>query len=87
MVWLADESGYVSTKAAQRVWKTFGIEDRFGYVIEGGHGHCVVSDNQRQSVEAFVERFLLGDTAINTDIEIHTYPDVDYQRWTHWWGN
>lgn len=87
MVWLADESGYVSTKAAQRVWKTFGVENRFGYVIEGGHSHCVVSNNQRQSVETFVERFLLGDTAVNTNIEIHTYPDVDYQRWTNWWGN
>ena len=28
--WLADESGYVSCRAAHEVWKTFGIADRFG---------------------------------------------------------
>jgi hypothetical protein len=34
---LADESGFVSCKAAKRVWDTFGISDRFGYSIVAGH--------------------------------------------------
>ena len=84
--WLADESGYVSCKAAKKVWETFGIADRFGYSIVAGHGHCQLPDVQRPEVIAFVEKFLLGNTTANTNVEVHPYPNVDFARWTNWWG-
>jgi hypothetical protein len=84
--WLADESGYVSCKAAKRVWETFGIPDRFGYSIVAGHGHCQLPDVQKPEVIAFVEKFLLGNASANTNVEVHSYPDVDFARWTNWWG-
>ena len=84
--WLADESGFVSCKAAKKVWDTFGIADRFGYSIVAGHGHCQLPDVQRPEVEAFVDKFLLGDTTVDTNVEIHPYQDVDFLRWTAWWG-
>lgn len=84
--WLADESGYVSCRAAKRVWETFGIADRFGFSIVAGHGHCRLPDSQRPEVEAFVDKFLLGDTSADTNVEIHPYADVDFSRWTKWWG-
>lgn len=84
--WLADESGFVSCKAAKRVWETFGIADRFGFTIAGGHPHCVVPDSRRAEVEAFVDKFLLGKTNVNTNIEIHPYDNVDFAKWTNWWG-
>src|SRR5690554_531509 len=82
--WLADESGYVSCKAAQRVWESFGITDRFGFSIVADHGHCMLPDVQRPEVEAFLDRFLLSDTSVNTNVEVHPYPDTDYQRWISW---
>ncbi|MGD9930233.1 MAG: alpha/beta hydrolase family protein [Mangrovibacterium sp.] len=84
--WLADESGYVACRAAKRVWETFGIADRFGFSIVAGHGHCRLPDSQRPEVEAFVDKFLLGDTSADTNVEIHPYADVDFSRWTKWWG-
>ncbi|MBL4560951.1 MAG: dockerin-like protein [Labilibaculum sp.] len=84
--WLADESGYVSCKAAKRVWDTFGISERFGFSIVDGHGHCVLPDIQRPDVEAFVDKFLLGDITVDTNIEVHPYNNVDFSRWTDWWG-
>lgn len=84
-VWLADESGYVSCQAAKRVWETFGIPERFGFSIVGGHGHCVLPDVQKGEVEAFVDKFLLGDTSVDTNIEIHPFDNVDFSRWTDWW--
>ena len=84
--WLADESGFVSCKAAKQVWDTFGIADRFGYSIVAGHGHCQLPDVQRPEVEAFVDKFLLGDTTVDTNVEIHPYQNVDFSRWTAWWG-
>lgn len=85
-VWLADESGYVSCRAAHEVWKTFGIPDRFGFSIVAGHGHCQLPKSQYPEVEAFVEKFLLGNTSANTNVTISPYQQVDYSRWFAWWG-
>ena len=82
--WLADESGYVSCKAAKKVWETFGISDRFGFSIVADHGHCMLPDVQRPEVEAFLDRFLLGDETADTKVEIHPYADTDYQKWLGW---
>lgn len=84
--WLADESGYVSCRAAHEVWKAFGIPERFGFSIAGGHGHCRLPDFQRPEVEAFVDAFLLGDSECDTNVTVHPYEYVDYQRWIEWWG-
>jgi hypothetical protein len=86
MVWLADESGYVSCQAAHQVWKTFGVPERFGFSIVGGHDHCQLPDVQKPEVEAFVDAFLLGDTTANTAVAINPYDYVDYSRWYEWWG-
>mgnify|MGYP002517323025 FL=1 len=64
--WLADESGYVSMNAARKVWEKFGVEDRMGYSINGGHPHCMLPKSQYPEVEAFVDKFLLGKEDANT---------------------
>ena len=66
--WLADEAGYVSCVAAREVWKKFGIEDRMGFSIQGGHGHCQLPQSQYPEVEAFIDKFLLGKEDANTII-------------------
>lgn len=83
--WLADESGYVSSRAAHEVWKEFGIGDRFGFSIVDGHGHCQLPDVQRPEVEAFVDKFLLGDQSANTDVQVHSFKSVNYKKWYEWW--
>ncbi|WP_139920918.1 T9SS type A sorting domain-containing protein [Hymenobacter sp. DG01] len=84
--WLANPAAYVSARAAHEVWKTFGIGDRFGFYIDGGHNHCAIPTTQRPAIEAFVDKFLLGNTSVNTNITTHPYPALDYQRWYKWWG-
>ena len=83
--WLAEESNYVSSAAARKVWERFGIADRMGYSIQGGHGHCMLPQSQYPAVEAFVDKFLLGKDA---DTEV-TYVEerlqnVDYMKWIPW---
>jgi hypothetical protein len=85
-MWLANPSCYVSARAAHEVWKTFGIGDRFGFYIDGGHGHCAIPNSQRPAIEAFVDKFLRGNTSVNTNITVHPYPTFDYERWYKWWG-
>ena len=86
-LWLANPSCYVSARATKEVYNTFGIGDRFGFYIDGGHGHCAIPNSQVPAISAFVDKFLLGNTSVNTsDISVNPYPSVDYQRWYSWWG-
>jgi hypothetical protein len=64
--WLADESAYVSMNAARKVWSQFGIDDRIGYSINGGHPHCQLPESQYPDVEAFIDRFLLDKNDVKT---------------------
>lgn len=84
-VWLGDESGYVSLKAAEEVWKAMGIEDRFGYVIEGGHSHCQASSNQDNAARSFIQKFLHGDNSQNTTVRRSTV-NAEYSSWSKAWA-
>jgi len=84
--WLAEESGYVSHRAAQKTYETLGIGDRFGFSIVGNHPHCRVPESQQAEIGAFVDKFLLGIDSADTEIRRHPFPHVDYARWTAWWG-
>jgi hypothetical protein len=67
--WLGDESGYRSIMAAKEVWKAMGVEDRIGFDFTSGHMHCQAASSQNSSVNAFVNKFLKGQSA-NTNIAI-----------------
>jgi hypothetical protein len=86
--WLAEPSDYVSCMAASQVWKTFGIADRMGFSIHGGHMHCNLPDIQRPDVEAFVDKFLLGRKSVDTNIhKAELYRNFEYAKWMPWADN
>ena len=84
--WLSNRSNYVSARATQRIYNTFGIGDRFGFYIDGGHQHCATLPAEAPAITAFVDKFMLGQSDANTDVEVNPYPTLDYARWTAWWG-
>lgn len=86
--WLADPSGYVSMNGALKVWEQFGIEDRVGYSIVPGHGHCQLPSVQYPEVEAFIDKYLLGKEDVETEVRIapSSYSDIDLDWWIGWWG-
>ncbi|MBR2770602.1 MAG: hypothetical protein IKD78_01075, partial [Bacteroidales bacterium] len=81
--WLADESAYVSINAAMKVWQQYGIADRVGYSIVGGHPHCMLPESQYPEVKAFIQRFLLGEDVSTAGVA--KAPDfkgkTDLTRW------
>ena len=85
--WLSNRSNYISARATQRVYRTFGIGDRFGFYIDGGHAHCGTLPAEAPAIAAYLDKFLLGVATANTDVEVNPYPTLDYSRWTAWWGN
>ena len=70
--WLADSAMLVSAKAAHKVWELFGIADRMGWSIVGGHGHCQLPERQFPEVQAFIDRFLLGRKAKTDNIQVYS---------------
>jgi len=93
--WLSNRSNYVSARATQQVYNALGIGDRFGFYIDGAHNHCATLPAEAAPIGAFVDKFLLGNTAANTDVEVfptnppltYDYSKLDYSRWTAWWGS
>jgi hypothetical protein len=92
--WLSNRSNYISARATQQVYNAFGIGDRFGFYIDGGHNHCATRPAEAIPIGAFVDKFMLGNAAANTDVEVfptnpplkYDYTKLDYARWTAWWG-
>ncbi len=85
--WLSNRSNYITSRATQRIYEEFGIADRFGFYIDGGHGHCVIPPEQAPAIEAYLDKFLLGDKTADTKVRVHPYSTLDYRRWTAWWGD
>lgn len=105
--WLSNGSNYVSSRAAQRIYRSLGVGDRFGFYIDGNHNHCATLPAEAPVVKSFVDRFLLGKP-VSTDVEVYPnpadtlnygypivignggyayyFPEMDYRRWTQWWG-
>jgi hypothetical protein len=82
-IWLADESGYVGSKAAKEVWNALGVPDRFGYSIVTDHPHCSIPSSQIPEIKAFVDKFLLGNNTVNTNIATTTY-NTNLSPWITW---
>ena len=70
--WLADDAMLVSAQAAKKVWERFGIADRMGWSIVGGHGHCQLPECQWPEVLAFIDKFLLGREADTSDVHVYS---------------
>lgn len=86
-LWLSGRSTYVASRATQKIYETFGIGDRFGFIIDTDHGHCAIPESQFAPMAAYVDTFLLGMTDVDTEVRDHLYgDDFDYERWTWWWG-
>jgi len=76
--WLGNDSNYVSSRAVQQVYNTLGIGDRFGFIVDGDHGHCSAPASEVASVAQFVNRFILGQS-VSTDVEVYpNQPDDGY---------
>lgn len=81
--WLSNRSCYVASMACKPVYEALGISDRFGFSIVGGHPHCQVPSSQIPEIEAFVDKFLLGKTDVNTSFADSPY-SIDLTTWITW---
>ncbi|KZT29661.1 carbohydrate esterase family 15 protein [Neolentinus lepideus HHB14362 ss-1] len=64
--WLSPLSGYGCMTAAHTIWEALGVSENHGFVQVGDHPHCEFPTALNQSLFAFFDKFLLGETNVNT---------------------
>ena len=85
-MWLSNQANTISSRATQKIYEALGIGDRFGFYIDGGHGHCSMPASQAPTVNAWIKKYLFDDTTQNTNTHVTPYTNIDTDRWTAWWG-
>ena len=76
------EAAYAAHLGARKIWDALGVSDRHGS-SETNTGHCSFHSGSRPALEAFVDKFLLGDESVDTDILESVYT-VDDATWNPW---
>ncbi|KAJ7115860.1 hypothetical protein C8R44DRAFT_739581 [Mycena epipterygia] len=84
--WLGPFSSYGALVAGRTIWGAMGAADSMGYSQSSNHSHCVFPSQQQTQLNAFVNRFLLGqnvNTTITTTAGTYTFPMPNAQ-WAPW---
>ncbi|KAG6860750.1 hypothetical protein C0995_007868 [Termitomyces sp. Mi166 len=66
--WLGPESSFGCVKTARRVWGALGEEESIGISQAASHPHCLFPEEQQGVVNAFIDRFLIGNQSANTSV-------------------
>ncbi|KAH8435119.1 putative extracelular cellulose binding protein (Cip2) [Aspergillus melleus] len=82
--WLGPWSSLGCMSTAKLVWDALGVSDHMGYSLSTDHSHCAFPDQQKDDLDVYVRRFLLGEE-VNTSVE-KNYPGVEFDReeWVKW---
>ncbi len=86
--WLSNPSNYANSAAVEKTYSTLGIADRFGFVVDGKHGHCQFPANQEPMLGYFVDKFMKGQMDLHQEVASvpPEFANIDVARWTAWWG-
>ncbi|TFK24575.1 hypothetical protein FA15DRAFT_592221 [Coprinopsis marcescibilis] len=85
--WLVPESTYGCMTAGRKVYKALGMESSMGFSQIGAHAHCQFPESQRSDLEAFILKFLHGDSAADTNIfksdrSINFFVEWEWIKWS-----
>jgi fibronectin type 3 domain-containing protein len=86
--WLSNPSAFVCDQACAQIYQQFGIGDRFGFNVDGGHPHCAFPSDQESDLQYFLNKFMLGQTNLTQTIRTApaSYSTINYAKWYNWWG-
>ena len=85
--WLAPMSAWGCVNAAHTVFEALGVPDHHGFIQQGGHAHCAFPSNQTAPLDAFINRFLLGQNT-NTNVfqtnNVFNGGKYTQSQWINW---
>jgi hypothetical protein len=81
--WLGPESCFGCMTTGHFAYQALGVPDNMGYSQIGAHTHCSFPSNQQSQLNAFVQKFLLGQST-NTAIfqSDFTFSQSQWVDWT-----
>ena len=82
--WLGPESAYGCEIAAGTVYEFLGVPDHFGHSDVGNHSHCAFPAAQQPYLTAFYDRFLLGQSSVNTSVNNTDEGSFNWTQWINW---
>jgi hypothetical protein len=85
ILWLGPESSWNCANAAKEIWIALGVPDKFGYSCTTEHGHCSFPSSQRNELNAYVGKYLVGGGSGTTGIMRNDNNfNYDKARWVDW---
>ncbi|MEY2936553.1 MAG: hypothetical protein RL033_7302 [Pseudomonadota bacterium] len=82
--WLGIESSFTGGSIANRIWQAFGEGDKMGYWQTTGHTHCAFPASQRNALQAYVTKYLVGGGTADTNLLRGDGTTADLNRWVQW---
>ena len=85
--WLGPRSVWGAQTTANKVWQALGVKDAMGVSQAGNHNHCQFPSSQNVDLDAFVNKFLKGQST-NTNILKNDgsnnlgYVEADWVDWS-----
>lgn len=80
--WLGPVSTTACMKAGRLIYKAVGAADNMGFTGSGNHNHCQFPGNQQTELTAFINKFLLNQSANTAGVE--KGPAADVNRYIDW---
>ncbi|KAF2261178.1 hypothetical protein CC78DRAFT_535889 [Lojkania enalia] len=81
--WLGPVSTTACMKVGRMIYKAAGVPDNMGFSLVGGHGHCSFPSSQNADLNAFINKFLLNQSASTANIE-KSDVSADPSRYIDW---
>ncbi|KAF8198342.1 hypothetical protein K438DRAFT_1759712 [Mycena galopus ATCC 62051] len=86
--WLGPFASYGAMVAARTIWTAMGVPTAMGFSQAANHSHCVFPSTQQAELSAFVNKYLLGQSTVNTNFTDtagnyqFVIPNAQWAPWT-----
>ena len=85
-LWLGPQSTWDCANAAHVIWEALQIPDKMGYNMSTAHNHCAFPSSEQSDVNAYVQKFLVGNGTGNTNIMSSDAGYVYEYAWVDWFA-
>ena len=82
--WMGQSSPFQCMIAAHQVYSALGVPLNHGFSQTAGHPHCSFPQAEIPELNAFIQKFLFGNTTANTDGLSNKMGYKFDTRWTLW---
>jgi len=85
ILWLGPASSWNCANTAHMIWEGLAVPDKMGFTESIAHNHCSFPSSEQSDVNAFVQKFLVGNGTDDTNI-MRSDPGYAYDQsmWVAW---